>query len=265
MSKKKEKQIQLTFFDSAKLVLTQFKAENGNIAADYCRNTLYTSVFDRLKSNADHVDTMPAATSLDNLFVMLGATPRKSADVIQNNFMWENKDGTIGTVENSKSFYLNAIFSMVNFINVSVYLYHKLPLLGRQEMQKPMLSFLTVAAASAYKELYSDRSKYEFAYYFRKVLKNHSNLNTDITPFNSKSWRSEFNSLTKVAKAGIDEELDAIDMDVKSIYISNLNLTIGNIADRRINPDESRYTIEAGVAAMNSDSYDRVFISTIEK
>ena len=179
--------------------------------------------------------------------------------------MWENEDGVIGVLKNPKDFYLNAIFSMINFINVSVYLYHKFPLIGRQDMQKPMLSFLTVAAASAYEELYSDRSKYEFAYYFRKVLQNNSNLNTDITPYNSKSWRSEFNSLTKFAKVGIDEELDAIDMDVKSIYISNLNLTIGNIVDGRMNPNESRYTIEAGVADMDSDRYDRIFISTIEK
>jgi len=265
MAKKKEKQITPTFFDNTKLVLAQFKAENGDIATDYRIDTLYTSIFDRLKTDEDHVNIKPTATSLDNLYVLLGATPRKSSDVIQNDFMWEDKDRVIGTVENSKSFYLNAIFSMINFINVSVYLYHKLPLLDHQNMQKSMLSFLTIAASNAYEELYTNRSKYEFAYYFRKVLQNNSNLSVEITPYNSKSWRSEFNNLTKYAKTGIYEELSATDMDVKSIYIANLNLTIGNISDRRINPFESRYTIEVGIADVDSQNYNRIFISTIKK
>ncbi len=261
---KKQKQINPTFFDNAKLVLAQFKAESGNIANDYHRDVLYTSVFDKLKTDEDHVDAMPVATSLDNLFATLGSTPRKKTEVIQKNFMWIDKEGTIGTLDNSKSFYLNAIYSMVNFINVSVYIYHKLPLLNCQYLQNDMLNFLTVAASNAYEELYSTQ-KHEFTYYFRKVLQNHFNLSIDITPFKTDSWRKDYNKLIKYAKAGITEELNTVDIDVKSIPIANLNLTIGNISDKKINPDESRYTIEAGIANTDSKDYDRIFISTIKK
>jgi len=97
--KQKQKQIKITFLDNAELALSQFKAKKGDISDDYCRDTLYTSIFDKLKTDENDIKMMPDATSLNNLFVMLGATPRKKSEVIQKNFMWEDKDGKIGTLE----------------------------------------------------------------------------------------------------------------------------------------------------------------------
>jgi len=267
MAKKKEKQITLTFFDNAKLVLAQFKAEKGDIATDYRTDTLYTSIFDKLKTDEDYVNTMPASTSLESVYAMLAATPRPKTkkDVIEKNFMFENSDGNIGSLKNHKDFFLNAVFSMINFINAAVYIYHKLPLIGKQNMQEHMLCFLIVAASNAYEELYSSRGLHEFAYYLQLIVENNSDLNVTIIPYNSSKFREMFNQLTKDTVIDIEQILSDTGRDTKSIQIANLSLTIGNIADGRINPDKSRYTIEAGIADVNSTDYDRIFISTIKK
>ena len=41
MAKKNEKQITPIFFDNAKLALAPFKGNQGDIATDYCIDTLY--------------------------------------------------------------------------------------------------------------------------------------------------------------------------------------------------------------------------------
>ena len=206
----------------------------------------------------------------------------------------------IGSLSDPKTFYLQAIYAMANFINVSVYLYKKLTLIGHEDMQGAMMNFLIVAASNAYDELYSSKGKIEFAYYFKKAIEHNANLNTEITKFKSKSWKSDFNKLTKAAKVGIDETISTAQRSsilkaveklrwknshtthltlrdfqyqlsvfptivTRTIVISNLSITIGKITDRRINPDERRYTIEAAIADKEKDYYDRIFISTIKE
>ncbi len=259
-NKTRKKSIQLDFIDNALTVLTKFDQGKGSFYDEYTVNALYTNILDKLQD--DDVDTNPTSTSIYNIYISLGATPRKSSKEIQENFMFYNED-IIGSLSDPQSFYLQAIFSMLNMINVSVYLYKKLALIGREDMQGSMMKFLIVAASNAYEELYSSRGKIEFAYYFKKALQHNSDLDTEIVKFNSSSWRTEFSDLTKLAKMDIDDIVG--EEGTKTINISNLSITIGKIVDRRINANEKRYTIEVAIADMNTDHYDRIFISTIKE
>ncbi len=259
--KTQKRSIQLDFIDNALIILSRFDQEKSSFYDDYIVNALYTNLFDRLQD--DKVDLNPEPTSIYNIYNLLGATPRKSSKIIRENFMFIDED-VIGPLYDTKTFYLQAIYSMINFVNASVYLYRKLALVGREDMQGAMMKFLIVAASNAYEELYSSRGKIEFAYYFKKVLQHNSNLDVEITKFNNKSWKSEFAKLTKSAKVGIDKMLGDTE-HTKTIYIANLCLTIGKITDKRINPDEKRYTMEVAIADMKKDSYDRIFISTIKE
>ncbi len=259
-NKTRKRSIQLDFIDNALTVLEQFDQEKGSFYDEYIVNALYTNLFDKLEE--DEVNMNPTPTSIYNIFILLGATPRKRTKTIQDNYMFYDED-IIGSLSNTKSFYLQAIFSMLNMINVSVYLYRKLLLIDRENMQGAMMKFLIVAASNTYEELYSSKGKIEFTYYFKKVIEHNANLELEITPYKSDSWRSEFNQLTKDAKIGIDEIL--ADEDTKTIYIENIALTVGKIVDKRINPDEQRYIIEAGIADMENDHYDRIFISTMKE
>ena len=259
-SKTRKKSIKLDFIDNALIVLTKFDQGKGSLSDKYIVNVLYTNLFDKLKDDEVNMNLTP--TSIYNIFVLLGATPRKKTKIIKENYMFYNED-IIGTLSNTKSFYLQAIFSMLNMINVSVYLYRKLALIGREDIQGAMMKFLIVAASNTYEELYSKNGKIMFPYYFKKVIQYNTNLDTEITPYKSSSWRSEYDELTKDAKMAIDEIL--MGEDTKTIYIENIALTVGKIVDKRINPDEQRYIIEAGIADMENNHYDRIFISTIKE
>jgi len=260
-NKTRKKSIQLDFIDNALTVLSKFDEGKGSFYGDYTVNALYTNLFDKLED--EDIDLNPTSTSIDNIFILLGATPRKSAETIQKNYMFYDED-IIGPLSDPKTFYLQAIFSMFHMINASVYIYNKLSIIGREDAQGDMLKFLIVAASNAYEELYSSKGKIEFAYYFKKAIEHNANPNTEITKFKSKSWKSDFNKLTKAAKVNIDEIIGDNE-GTKTINISNISITIGKIIDRRINPDERRYTIEAAVADKEKDHYDRIFISTIKE
>jgi len=260
-SKTRKKSIQLDFIDNALIVLSKFDQGKGSFYDDYVVNALYTNLFDKLQD--DEIDTNIVPTSIYNIYNVLGATPRKKSKVIQENFMFYDGD-TIGPLSEPKTFYLQAIFSMMHMINASVYIYKKLAIMGHKDKQGAMMKLLIVAASNAYDELYSINGKIPFAYYFKKVLQNNSNLDVEITKFNNKSWKSDYGKLTKYAKIGIDKMLGDGE-HTKTIHIANLCLTIGKISERRINPDEKRYTIEVGIADMEKDHYDRIFISTIKE
>ena len=260
-SKTKKRSVQLDVIDNALTVLSKFDQGKGSFYDDYVVNALYTNIFDKLKD--DDIDTNIVPTSIYNIYNVLGATPRKKSKVIQENFMFYNED-TIGPLSEPKTFYLQAIFSMMHMINASVYIYKKLAIMGHKDMQGAMMKFLIVAASNAYDELYSNKGKITFAFYFKKALQHNSDLDTDLVEFKSTSWKSDFAKLTKYAKIGIDKMLEDGE-HTKTIYIANLCLTIGKITDKRINPDEKRYTIEVGIADIKKDHYDRIFISTIKE
>ena len=260
-NKTQKKLIQLDFIDNALTVLEKFDEGQGSFYDEYNVNALYTNLFEKLQD--DEVDTNLAPTSIYNIYIVLGAKPRKNAETIQKNYIFYDED-LFGTLSDPKTFYLQAIYSMVNFINVSVYLHKKLELIGHKDMQGAMMNFLIVAASNAYEELYSNKGKIEFAYFFQKSLQHNANLDTEITKYKSTSWKSDFNKLTKAAKVDIDEIIGD-DEGTRTINISNISITIGKITDRRINPDERRYIIEAAIADEEKDKYDRIFISTIKE
>ena len=256
-----KRSIQLGFIDNISIVLSKFYQGKGSFYDDYVPHALYTNLFDKLQE--DTINIHLEETAIYNIYNVLGATPRKTSREVQNNFMFYDED-IIGPLLDPKLFYLQALYSMVHFINASVYLYQKLALIGREEMQGAMLKFLIVAASNAYEELYSSRGKIEFAYYFKKAIQKNSSIDIEITEFNNKSWKSEFAKLTKSAKTDIDEILGDKE-HTQTIYIANLCLTIGKLSDKRIDLDEKRCTIEVGIADMEKDRYDRIFISTIKE
>jgi len=112
-----------------------------------------------------------------------------------------------------------------------------------------------------YEELYSSKGKIAFAYYFKKLLQNSNDLAEEITPYNNKSWKSEFAKYTKEAKEDISFLLAGSDV-AQPIFIANIALVCGKMTDPDLLPLEERYFIESGIADFQKQDYNRIFITT---
>ncbi len=203
-------------------------------------------------------------TSIFYIHFLLSATPRRKLKDIKEKFT-VYIDTTIGHFTGSAmNFHTQVLFSMVLFINASIYVYRKLS--EKKELQSMFFNFFVVLASNLYEELYSTRGKQEFAYYFKKLLQNNQDLQKPITPYNTNSWRKEFGELTKYAKIGIDNMLNGRNLVTYIIAgTNNLYLTIGKIADKRLKMQGKRYIVDLTQVDIGKKNRNRIFIVTIKQ
>jgi hypothetical protein len=229
----------------------------GSIEDFFDEYKLYTTIFSPSSTESLNIPK----TSILNILVPLGVQPNRDSHYLKTKFQfYDTETGTFTRIPDTKEFFDQALASVVEFINISTYLYDKLAYMGRSDMQGDMLKFLIVAASSVYEELYSSRGKIEFAYYFKKLLQCDNNIECEITPYNRESWRGDFAKYTKLTKQAIDELIDDNDNGSTSIVISNIKLSIGKKIDPDILPVEKRYFIEMEVGYKNKAS-EQIFIT----
>ena len=252
-------EISLEFSDRIEKILSWKHWSIGSIEEDFDEMKLYTTLFSDIDSDMIHIPE----TSLFNIFVRLGVKPKNTAEEILTKFKFEdNSQPTMyRRMDDSEEFLDQAIGHMIEFMNLSTYIYLRLGHMKQKKQQKDMLKFLIVAAATMYDELYSSKGKIAFAYYFKKALQNSDNLTSKITPFNSKSWKSEFAKYTKETKENISFLLAGSDV-AKPIFIANIALVCGRMTDQNLLPLEERYFIESGIADLQKQDYNRIFITT---
>lgn len=207
----------------------------------YDDRVLYCPIF---KSTLDNSDA--PKDSLLHLFSLLSVKPGK-IDLEKKPIQLSGKDdGNDQIFDTVDMFLIGSIEIMLGFINLSSYL------LGYQRRENQtkvsdLLSVLVVAAANEYGQLFSSRSKNEFAYYFMEMLKNcdATDYSVSIKPYDSDKWRNIFRRMTNEVKTSIRKTI-ASGRDMKYTEFSNVVITLGT----KPNPYEieQNYFIEIGIS-----------------
>ena len=230
----------------------------GDVKDIFDVNKSYTTIFSPSSTDSLNIPE----TSILNILVLLGAKPNRDSQYLKTKFkFYGTKPDSSTRISDTKDFFDEALASMIEFINVSAYLYDKLEYLGRAEIQNGILKYLIVAAASIYEELYSSRGKIEFAYYFKKLLQHNSDINVEITPYNRESWRGDFAGYTRLAKKSIDRLISQSNgINSMDTTVSNIKLFFGKKTDKDLLPLEERYFIEIKVDYKNK-APEQIFIT----
>lgn len=254
-------EINLDFLDRLEKVLSWKQWSVGNVEEDFDETKLYTTLFSSIDPDMIYVPE----TSLLNIFVLLGARPKdkKDAEILLSKFKFEDNSepNKYRRIDDTEEYLDQALGHIVEFINLSTYIYNRLGYMKQTEQQKDMLKLLIVSASSLYDELYSSRGKIAFAYYFKQLLVSNNNPTKRITPFNNKSWKSEFAKFTKEAKEDISFLLAGSDV-AQPIFIANIALICGRMTDPDLLPLTERYFIESGIPDLQKQDYNRIFITT---
>jgi len=262
------KKISLDFLDRlTKVMQSSFKVVTTNVQDEFFEETLYVPILNEYTKWSLNVKD----DSIFNIFVLLSAKPKKNGIELKDSYIYFKGNKELPQVEyehitDYNTFLLQNTFNMIQFINISMYLYQRYILEERTKKEKrALLKLLIVSASNLYDELYSSRGKIEFAYYFKKLLENYKNpekanepksLNASITPYNKNSWRREYASYSQQAK----EEIDLFSQE-EITTISNIKLICGKREDKRLPHLGERYVIEAGISNSEED-YNRIFIVT---
>ena len=251
-------EINLDFIDRLEKILEWKPRSIGKLEHDFDTTSLYTTLFNTMDSDTREIPS----TSVFNIFILLGIKPKRDAEYLRTKFKFE--DGSIydgfKRIDDIEQFLDQVLAHMIEFINISSYIYNRLGYEGKIKQQKDMLKFLIVTASSIYDELYSSRGKIEFAYYFKKILQNSSDITVEITRYNKETWRKEFSQFTRDTKVSIDEML-ADSHDMKQIDIANIALIFSKMTDVDLLPLEERFSIQAGTVDYEIKEYNPIFIT----
>lgn len=254
------KEIQIDLMDRLRLVVTsQYKRATNTVKDDFFENNLYSKILNEYSTIPLNVEV----NSIFSIFSLLSANPNKNVQEIQNSYRYMDKYSDI-RITNYPSFLTQNLFNMVQFINLSTYLYKRYEYEQRSKQERAMLlKMLIVSASTLYDELYSSRGKIEFAYYFKKLLENDDNFTKTITPYNKESWRGEYAKYTRLAKDEIDTICEISKKKEEIVSISNLLLIYGKRIDEKLPHLGERYVIEAGISS-HKHEYNRIFITTFQ-
>jgi len=255
------KEISLDFSDRlTKVMQSSFKLATTNVQDKFFEEALYVPIL-------NEYSTLPLNVkddSIFNIFVLLSVEPKKDEIELHDSYIYFEENNELTQVEyehitDYNTFLLQNTFNMIQFINISMYLYQRYLLEKRTEKEKrALLKLLIVSASNLYHELYSRRGKIKFSYYFKRLLENYKNFKTSIRPYNTNSWRKEYDLYSQQAK----EEIDLFSKE-EIATISNIKLTCGKREDERLPHKGKCYVIEAGISNLEED-YNRIFIVTFK-
>ncbi len=251
-------EINLDLVDRLEEVISWKDWTEGNVKDIFDKNKLYTTIFSPASTDSLNI----AETSILNILVLLGVKPNRDSQYLETKFkFYKTKPDSFTRISDTKEFFDEALASMIEFINVSAYLYDKLEYLGKAEIQNGILKYLIVAAASIYEELYSSRGKIEFAYYFKKLLQHNDDIDIEVTPYNRESWRGDFAGYTRLVKKNIDILLSPNNgINSFNTTVSNIILFYGKETDKDLLPLEERYFIEIKAEYKNK-APEQIFIT----
>ena len=258
----KNKEISVDFIDRLKKIVTsRYKIATNNVKDIFFEQALYAHILNEY----GNLHLMVKPNSLLSIFSLLSAEPKKTKEKLENSFVYiyERNNLSIKNIRiNNYSVYLTQnLFNMIQFINLAVYLHKRYLYEERSKEERTILTkILIVSASNLYDELYSSRGKIEFAYYFKKILEHHDNINVSITPYNKESWRGEYAKYTRLAKAEIDKNCKLTNEREEIILISNIYIAYGKRIDERLPNLGERYFIRG--IYVNGEDYNPIFIVT---
>ena len=259
----KNKEISPHFLNRLRFVVTsRYKSITTNVKANFSEYSLYANIFNEFST----IPFTVPADSIFSIFSLLSAEPKKEEQQLKDSlrYIHEPTHPQINDIRitDYESFLTQNLFNMIQFINLSVYLYKRYLHEERSKEEITMLKKMLIISASVqYEEMYSSRGKIEFAYYFKKLLDNHSHFTLPITPYNRESWRGEYAKYTKIAKYEIDTILEENHQQEEIFKVSNICIIYGKRRDTRLPHLGERYVIEAGISNHNKE-YNRIFIAT---
>lgn len=257
------KEIRLDLSDRLKKVCTSsYRIATNNVKDIFFEEALYAQILNEYSN----LPLTVAPDSLFNIFVLLGVEPKKDEQKLKNYYRYRQEPPVSILsdipITDYPLFLTQNLFNMVQFINLSTYLFKRYEYEQKSKKERTMLmKMLIVSASSMYAELYSSRGKIEFAYFFKKLLENHSNFNASITPYNKESWRGEYAEYTRLAKSDIDTICELSGKQEEVSLISNICIIYGKRIDSKLPHLGERYITEAGIYNHNSQ-YTRIFIAT---
>jgi len=260
MNEKKE--ISVDFLDRLKLVVTsRYKISTNNVKDAFFEEALYVQIVNEYENLPLNVES----NSILSIFSLLSAKPKREEEELKHSFVYIYEKANVKLndirITDYSSFLTQNLFSIIQFINIAVYLYKRYLYENRSKEERTILTRkLIVSASNLYDELYSSRGKIEFAYYFKKLLEYHDDINASITPYNKESWRGEYAKYTRLAKEEIDEQYKTTGKD-EIMPISNIYIIYGKRVDKRLTDLGERYVIEAGISN-HEEEYNRIFIAT---
>lgn len=200
------------------------------------------------------------------LFVLLSATPGKDDSYARDNFMFTQDEtpGIFWGMSKYETLLRYAVWNFMEFINVSIYLYNY-TLKHNPDKQYVLLRLLVVAALNEYDKLYSSKGKNQFAYYFRKLLQQNTNIDQPIKEFNTKTSKAEFSKYTKELKVYADD-LKKRGLFMQDLTISNITITYGTMKDIYSADTSEHYFIELSATAkiyilLKPYTHNRIFIT----
>jgi len=181
------------------------------------------------------------SSSIFNIFKLLSVTPTRSYQKIKDEFRFEDSEGEV-VINNKASLEEKALTEMLNLINLSIYI-----LKQKEEQKEVYKKFLIVMATNVYENLYSSRGKYEFAYYFGKMVEYPDNTTREVTPYKSHSWRGEYKDYI----TEITDHIDTLPISEKNdkmteVYIQNIVIICGQMQDKRLKDKSRQYFIKIG-------------------
>ena len=252
--------------DFAKCMKTLFPHGKGNIQEDFEEGYLYIDLFDHhLQNDCENLNYKIDKSSLAAIHLPLQAKPKKKRDAL---FTDTDSATNVFEISDTAEFNEEAQCQLIKFINVSMYLYRRICLMhpsrNREDKKtkKNYLNLFTIAASGLYDELYSQRGRNEFAYYFAKLLEHHDDIHTTVTPFKTDSRRSEFNTMLGLWKSNVEKIMQMDDNRPFTIPIANIVLAVGKHLEKQIASNPERYFVEASLIDMQSDYHNRLFIAT---
>jgi len=254
----KNKEITIDFIDRLKeIVPSQYKIATKNVKDIFFKQALYADIINEYGNLSLRVKP----SSLLSIFSLLSAEPKKTKEELENSYVYIDKRINNIRITDYPKFLTQILFEMIHFINMAVYLYKRYLYEARSKEERTILTkMLIVSASNLYDELYSSRGKIEFAYYFKKILEHHDNINVSITPYNKESWRGEYAKYTRLAKAEIDKNCKLTNEREEIILISNIYIAYGKRIDERLPNLGERYFIRG--IYVNGEDYNPIFIVT---
>lgn len=178
------------------------------------------------------------------IYELLAMNPKRSLEKLKEAYRFNDEKSEpleITKKDHSK----RKINAMMQFLNVSTYLYNYALNSGvLEDKLKELLELLVVAAAAEYGSLYSGKGKDEFAYYFEKFL---TSPNETIRAYNTDEKRYIYSKMIDHFREKVDDKLLKTHKQknevMHEICYSNLYISYGKRGDTHLSNDDVYYYI----------------------
>jgi hypothetical protein len=201
-----------------------------------------------------------SSSSVFSIFKSLSVKPTRSYQKIKDELRFKDRQGEV-EIKSKASLEEKALTEILNLINTSIYI-----LKQKKEQKEEFKKFLIVMATNMYANLYSNRGKYEFAYYFGKMIEYHDHITREVTPYKSHSWRGEYKDYV----TEITDYIDTFPIAEKNnrmneVHINNIAIIIGQMEDEKLKDKTMQYFIKIGTFHISTQDFTPLASTNFKK